>query len=155
MGVSWTSKQDGTLDCNCDAPTAYNVFSNELLRELNPWDVVRNCPDGINVGGHIYTLTAADELDKNEPNSYTLRPKAHLRGGNFSVESFLNELKKVVLKQSTESFELYFSILNNDLLKSESYYSRCLTFLKARNEISELRESILQLEDLDLSLIHI
>lgn len=151
IGIKYTSGafQDMRASCECLAPVAYHVMSqvDELTRTLNPWDSIQECPDGINIGKHIYTLTAPDE--KFEPNEYTLRPKAHLRGDEFQMASFMNQLKKIVEKQSSDSFELYFSILNEDKLKAESSYQKSLTFYKSTEKISQLRERILQLEDLD------
>ena len=65
-----------------------------LLNQLD----CRNCPDNISVNSHIYQLTAKDEIDRNEPNAYTLRPKANIRGSKNEAIALLEGLKEIILQ---------------------------------------------------------
>ena len=155
IGYQWTEK--GTMlafgqqeSCTCRARNAYNFMSpeQELIKELHPWEIVRDCPDGLNLNSHIYTLTAHDEIASGEPNAYTLRPKANIRGSLMGAEYFLDILKKLLCKQNIESFELYFGMLNDDYFKDKEAFKESLKYFDNDQNYSEVRSEILRIEEL-------
>ena len=146
------SKAFGSTEhCTCVAQNAYNLHDpkQELVRPLDPWEVVKPCPDGLNFNDHIYSLTAEDEINSNEPNAYTLRPKANIRGNKFNVSLSLSSLKSIMKKQNSKSFELYFKILNEDAIEDEEAYQKSRTYLNNDKEYGEVRSEILKIEELE------
>lgn len=137
--------------CTCVAPNAYYLQAPDspLTKNLDPWEVVRNCPDNISVNSHIYQLTAKDEIDRNEPNAYTLRPKANIRGSKNEAIALLECLKEITLQQNAEEFELFYKILNDDAVKNRKSYKKTIEYLKNDELYFKARDRILVIEELE------
>ena len=52
-------------------------------------------------------------------------------------------------KQSSESFELYFNMLNDDALKNEQAYQTSKTYLNSDKEYDEVRSEVLKIEEIE------
>lgn len=156
IGYSWSvmalSQALGHTDvCTCEVPNARHLLDpkQELIRPLHPWEVVKPCPDGLNVNDHIYSLTAEDEIISNEPNLYTLRPKANIRGNKLSLSLTISFLKRIMKEQSSESFEIFYKILNDDALENEKAYEKSRAYLNSDKEYNEVRSEVLKIEELE------
>ena len=155
IGFKWSEKGAALAfgqqeSCVCAVPNAFNFPSpeQELTKELDPWEVVRPCPDNLNINEHIYTLTAYDEILSGEPNPYTLRPTANIRGSLMGAEYFLDLLKKKVSKESNGSIEFYFSLINDDYSKNKKAFQEGLNYFKNDKRYTETRAEILRIEQL-------
>lgn len=156
VGYKWTDMAiatalGGSEECTCEAQNARNLMDpkQELIRPLEPWEVLKPCPDKLSINEHIYSLTTEEEISSNEPNAYTLRPKANIRGNDLSLSLTLDFLDNIMKKQSSESFELYFNMLNDDALKNEQAYQKSKTYLNSDKEYDEVRSEVLKIEEIE------
>jgi AAA15 family ATPase/GTPase len=156
IGYKWTDEAEakgfgGSEECTCEAQNAWHLMDpkQELIRPLDPWEVLKPCPDKLSIVEHIYSLTTEEEVSSNEPNAYTLRPKANIRGNKFSLSLTLGFLNNIMKKQSSESFELYFNMLNDDALKNDQAYQKSKTYLNSDKEYDEVRSEVLKIEEFE------
>ena len=78
IGYKWTDMAiatafGGSEECTCEAQNARYLMDpkQELIRPLEPWEVLKPCPDKLSIVDHIYSLTTEEEVSSNEPNAYT------------------------------------------------------------------------------------